>query len=65
MSLYHSYFLATSLYRGWELEIILSSKASLEGGSSDFFQVPALICAEELGILPSPKASIEGAKPRA
>ena len=54
MSSYHLYFLATSLYGGRELEIIVSPRASVEGRarkflspksslereSSELFQVP-------------------------
>ena len=40
MSRYHLYFLATSLYRGREFEIISRPRASIEGESSEFFQVP-------------------------
>ena len=66
MSSYHLYFLTTSLYGGRELEIIPSLRASIEGESSEFFQVLNIILeGGDLGISVSPKASIEGAKSRA
>jgi len=60
VSRYHLYFLATSLYRGRELENILSPRASIEGGARNFSKSQSLYREGKLGIFPSPRAYIEG-----